>query len=223
MKRMKMVKILAILMAMATVLYIGIEVYGYNNSHREYVLYAAELYEGEIPPPLWYTPEQLGIFEVIERENSTSVRIAVDIEREQLILREVHPIFQYKDKFYKVCCTIGGIAYSATLYEGEIPPPLWYTPEQLGAVEVADYRVENATNVWLVVPPGEEPFPLQEVQPIFKYKEKFYKVSPLWAGYPVPSNLPQQPIGAALCGIGWLATGILWLNWRKEDKATKSS
>lgn len=151
MKRMKMVKILAILMAMATVLYIGIEVYGYNNSHREYVLYAAEL------------------------------------------------------------------------YEGEIPPPLWYTPEQLGAVEVADYRVENATNVWLVVPPGEEPFPLQEVQPIFKYKEKFYKVSPLWAGYPVPSNLPQQPIGAALCGIGWLATGILWLNWRKEDKATKSS
>jgi hypothetical protein len=116
--------------------------------------------------------------------------------------------------------SLGGIAYSATLYEGEIPS-IWYTPEQLGAVFVADYY-ENATVVWLVVPVGNEPFPLREVQPIFKYKDRFYQVSELCIDYPVPANLPQQPVGAVLCGVGWFATGILWLRWRKEDEATNS-
>jgi hypothetical protein len=152
MKRMEIVKILSILMAIATVIYVGTEVYAYNHNPLN-----------------------------------------------------------------------GGIAYSATLYEGEIPPPHWYTPEQLGAVFVADYGDENATVVWLVVPPGNEPFPLREVKPIFKYKERFYQVSELCIGYPVPSNLPQQPVGAVSCGIGWLATGILWLKWRKEDETTKIS
>jgi len=149
MKRMKIIGILAIVMAIATAIWVGAEAYAYSNHSRGDVLYAADLYTSEIPPPIWNTTEQLGIVEVIEYENTTSVHINVDKER--------------------------------------------------------------------------EPFPLQEVQPIFQYNGKFYKVSPLWMGYPVPPNLPQQPAGAALCGIGWCATGILWLKWRKKDEATKSS
>jgi len=149
MKRMEIVKILAIVMTIATVMYVGGEVYAHSNSSRGDVLYAAVLYESEIPPPVWNTTEQLGIVEVIEYENTTSVHINVDLEK--------------------------------------------------------------------------APFPLQEVQPIFQYKGKFYKVSPLWMGYPVPLNLPQQPFGAVSCGIGWLGIGILWLKWRKEDEATNSS
>lgn len=143
MERMKIVKILAIVMIAATAMYVGTEVYAYSNSSRGDVLYAANLYESEVPPPAWYTPEQLGIVEVIEYENTTSVHINVDREK--------------------------------------------------------------------------EPFPLQEVQPIFQYNEKFFKVSPLWMGYPVPPNLPQQPEGAFLCGISWFATGILWIKWRKRE------
>ncbi len=146
---MKIVKILALVMSITTAMYIGAEAYAYSNSARGDVLYAADLYDSENPPPPIYTHEQLGIVEVIEYENTTSVHINVDKER--------------------------------------------------------------------------EPFPLQEVQPIFQYKGKFYKVSPLWMGYPVPPNLPQQPVGAVFCGTGWGFTGILWLKWRKEDEAADSS
>ena len=150
MRRIKIVKILAIVMVIATVIYVAAEAYAYSNSSRGDVLYAADLYESEIPPPIWNTTEQLGIVEVIDYgygENATWVHINVDKER--------------------------------------------------------------------------EPFPLQEVQPIFQYKGKFYKVSPLWMMPGLPRNLLQQPAGAVFCGIGWCATGILWLNWRKEDEATK--
>ena len=147
MRRIKIVKILAIVMVIATVIYIAAETYAYSNSSRGNVSYAADLYESEIPPPIWNTTEQLGIVEVIEYENATSVHINVDKER--------------------------------------------------------------------------EPFPLQEVQPIFQYEDKFYKVSPLWMGYPVPPNLLQQPIGFASCIMGWCFIGILWLKWRKKDEATK--
>jgi len=115
--------------------------------------------------------------------------------------------------------SMGDVLYAADLYPSE--PVTWYPPEELGIVQVIEY--ENTTSVHINVDKEKEPFPLQEVQPIFRYNEKFYKVSPLWMGYPVPPNLPQQPFGAVSCGIGWLGIGILWLKWRKEDEATNSS
>ncbi|MBS7632421.1 hypothetical protein KEJ15_02200 [Candidatus Bathyarchaeota archaeon] len=116
------------------------------------------------------------------------------------------------------------IAYSATLYEGETSPPVWYSPEELGAVAILDYGEENASNVWLCVPPGNEPFPLREVKPIFIYpgKNNFYQVSELCISFPVPRNLPQQPAGAIFCGVGWIATGMLYLKWKGEDEEVKS-
>lgn len=149
MKKLSIVLLAAIVMTIATGIYVRAEAYAYSNSSRGDVLYASNLYESENPPPHWYEPEELGIIEVIEYENTTSVHINVDKER--------------------------------------------------------------------------EPFPLQEVQPIFQYKDKFYKVSPLWMGYPVPPNLPQQPAGAVFCGIGWCVTVVLGLKWRKEDEATNNS
>lgn len=116
---------------------------------------------------------------------------------------------------------IGGIAYSAPLYRGETPPSVWYTPEELGAVEVVDFGYEDATIVWLVVPEGAEPFNLMEVKPIFKFKERFYQVSEFWHGYPVPKNLPQYPVGVGLIGTGWCITGFIY--WKKREKTYEGS
>ena len=149
MKRKKILKMLAVLMAIATVVYVGTEVYAYKNSK----------------------------------------------DRPQ-----------------------GGIAYGVEPYEGERPSKV-YTPEELGAVDFIFYYYTDIPS-HIIVPPGKEPFPLQEVQPVFEYKGKLYRVSALWAAYPVPPNLPQQPVGAVSCGIGWCITGILWLKWRKEDETT---
>jgi hypothetical protein len=104
MKRMEIVKILSILMAIATVIYVGAEVYGYSNSSQiRDVVYFADLYEGESSPPI-YTPEQLGIVQVgLDYENNTKgVHIIVDKDREPFPLQTVQPIFQYNGTLYKI-------------------------------------------------------------------------------------------------------------------------
>ncbi|MGB9778949.1 MAG: hypothetical protein ACPLW8_06040 [Candidatus Bathyarchaeales archaeon] len=167
MERMKIVKILVVLMAIATVIYIGTEAYAYVNANTF-----------DDPDCGWIRP---------------------GAER-------------------------GGWAVSAELYRGETPPPKWYHPEELGAVAILDYGIENATVVWLIVPFDSDPLrdELRQQKPIFIHPGtgRFYQISELCIAFPVPPNLPQQPVGVALCGIGWIVTGALWLNWRKEDETS---
>ncbi|MGD8545920.1 MAG: hypothetical protein PVH12_07070, partial [Candidatus Bathyarchaeota archaeon] len=80
------------------------------------------------------------------------------------------------------------VMYAAIEYESAIPPTDWYTPGQLGIVNIIEREGR-----WLhtVVDKEKEPFPLQRINPIFLYKEEFYQVSSLWA---TPS-LPRHTIG----------------------------
>ena len=103
--RMKKVfTVTLILMAILTVIYVSAVVCANTNANaypHRYVLYGAFEYESETPPTDWYTPEQLGIYEVIELGESW-LHIAVDREKEPFPLQSENPIFLYKDKFYQV-------------------------------------------------------------------------------------------------------------------------
>jgi hypothetical protein len=106
-KTKRMVKAALILMAILTVIYVSAVVYANTNAYpypHRYVLYAAFAYESETPPTDWYTPEQLGIYDVIEYGENGSywLHIAVDREKEPFPLQSENPIFLYKDKFYQV-------------------------------------------------------------------------------------------------------------------------
>ena len=112
----KVVKAVLVLMTVFSVLYASAIVLAYTiaysnnlNSNR-YVIYAADRYQGDIPPIKWYTPEQLGIDHVIDYKESCSwLQIAVDRQREPFPLQKETPVFLYKDRFYQVS-------------------PLWVTP-----------------------------------------------------------------------------------------------
>lgn len=110
------------------------------------------------------------------------------------------------------------VVYAAFEYESETLPTDWYTPEQLGTIKIIEYG-ENET-YWLhvVIDCQKEPFPLQEEQPIFIYKDKFYQISPLWATPGLPESVKGQLItGGLLLGSGWiLAVGFL-INGRKKE------
>ena len=108
------------------------------------------------------------------------------------------------------------VAYAAFEYRGDTPPTEWYTPEQLGIYDVTVYE-ENYSFLHIAVDREKEPFPLQEKQPVFLYKDKFYRVSQLWATPGLPESVKQWqfPI-AGLLGIGWISTGILFI-WRKKE------
>jgi hypothetical protein len=108
------------------------------------------------------------------------------------------------------------VLYGAFEYESETPPTDWYTPEQLGIYDVIEYG-ENAS-LHIAVDREKEPFPLQSENPIFLYKDKFYQVSPLWAGYGLPESVKQcqMPIGGAL-GVCWISIGVLFLKRRNEE------
>ena len=64
----KLKKIVLLLMAISTVVYIGAVVYADSSVYSAYndIVYAAFEYESETPPTNWYTPEQLGIFNIME-------------------------------------------------------------------------------------------------------------------------------------------------------------
>jgi len=96
------------------------------------------------------------------------------------------------------------VAHTAVKYESETPPAEWYTPEQLGIVELVYYE-ENCTWLHAVVDREKEPFPLQEEQSIFKYKDKFYQISPLWTTPGLSESAKGQLIGGGvLVGSGWV-------------------
>jgi hypothetical protein len=107
------------------------------------------------------------------------------------------------------------VVYAAFEYESETTPTNWYMPEQLGIVKIIEYE-ENGSWLHIVVDPKQEPFPLQEEQPIFLYNSTFYQVSPLWVTPGLPESVKQWqiPIGGVL-GVGWVLTGAIFLKERK--------
>jgi len=107
----RVVKAALILMTILTVIYVSAVVYANANANansspypHRYVLYAAFEYEGDAPPAERYTPEQLGIYHVIEYGENGSywLHIAVDREKEPFPLQEKQPVFLYEDKLYQV-------------------------------------------------------------------------------------------------------------------------
>ena len=107
------------------------------------------------------------------------------------------------------------VVYAAFEYESETSPTNWYTPEQLGIVKIIEYGENGSYWLHIVVDPKQEPFPLQEEQPIFLYNSTFYQVSPLWVTPGLPESVKQWqiPIGGVL-GVGWVLTGALSLKGR---------
>ena len=109
------------------------------------------------------------------------------------------------------------VVYAAFERESETPPTEWYTPEELGIVEIPDYE-EDYTWFQVVVELEKEPFPLQEEQPIFKYKDKFYQIAGMWVT-PGFGESAKGPLigGGVLVGLGWVFCGVLFLKGRKEE------
>jgi len=222
----KVVKAILLFMTILTVIYVSAVVYAnsnYDSSDDFYDydhLYAAFEYESDTPPTEWYTPEELGIYDVIERgENDSSwLNIAVDLAKEPFPLQSV--IFLYKDKFYQVSAhpwLSRYVGYAAFRYKADTPPSDWYTPEQLGIYYVIEYG-ENASGLHIAVDLAKEPFPLQNENPIFLYKDKFYRVSSLWVTFSSRRTVrwPILIVGGAL-GAGWIIIGVLFLKWRKNE------
>ena len=125
-------------------------------------------------------------------------------------------VYANTDSDYQVCSN-RYVLYGAGRYEGDIPPTEWYMPEQLGIYDVIEYTV-NSSWVHIAVDREKEPFSLQEKQPIFLYKDRYYQVWQMWVTPALTSNGKQWQISiGAVLGAGWVFTGILFLNWRKKE------
>ena len=113
------------------------------------------------------------------------------------------------------------VVYAAYKHEQDTPPTEWYTPEELGIVEV--WELGNRT-VQIVVDRRKEPFPFgplgnDDQLTVFLYKDEFYTVSHRWVTFANGGgSLPpwQIPIAGAL-GAGWAFTGALFVKWRKKE------
>ncbi|MCL6578698.1 MAG: hypothetical protein K6T73_04845 [Candidatus Bathyarchaeota archaeon] len=109
------------------------------------------------------------------------------------------------------------VVYAAFKYEGDTPPTEWYTPEQLGICGVTEHGGNGFYWLHIAVDPEKEPFLLQEKQPIFLYKDKYYQVSPHWVTPGLPESVKQWQISiGGVLGAGWVLTGVLFLKWRKN-------
>lgn len=111
------------------------------------------------------------------------------------------------------------VIYAVYKYEQDPPPTEWYTPEELGIVEVWEV---NGRALQIIVDREKEPFPFgpygtDDQLTIFLYKDEFYTVAHRWVTFaPYHVTQWQIPIGGAL-GVGWVFTGALFLKGRKEE------
>jgi len=111
------------------------------------------------------------------------------------------------------------VIYAAYKYEQDTPPTEWYTPEELGIVEVWEV---NGRTLQIIVDREKEPFPFgpygtDDQLTIFLYKDGFYTVAHRWVTFaPYHVKQWQIPIGVAL-GAGWLFVGVLFLKGRKKE------
>lgn len=115
-----------------------------------------------------------------------------------------------------------GVVYAAFEYKSDIPPPVWYTPEELGIVGIIELGKEGGA-VQIVVDREKEPFSLQKEQPVFLYKDKFYGVSSRWVTFfPLENDKQLQILIGVLLGAGWVLTGVLFFKERKNRKSNAS-
>jgi len=128
-------------------------------------------------------------------------------------------IVHAKASFHDYANSYRYVVYATYKYEQDTPPTEWYTPEELGIVEV--HKVDSRA-VQTIVDREKEPFPFgpygtDDQRTIFLYKDEFYVVSHRWVtfadGYVTQW---QVPIGMALGG-GWVFSGILFLKSRKKE------
>lgn len=110
-------------------------------------------------------------------------------------------------------------AYVAGEYKSEKPATDWYTPEQLGIVEIIEHEYGENDTYWLVVVVDreKEPFPLFST--IFKYKDKFYQISQREVLPWLPESVKHWQILAGVgIGAGWVFVGAMFLRERKKTR-----
>lgn len=88
-------------MMLLTMIYLGVVMVVNANSRPKYLVYGAFIEESEVPPDECYTPEQLGIVEIIEH-GASYLELIVDSSKEPFPLQEENPVFAYKHDFYRV-------------------------------------------------------------------------------------------------------------------------
>ena len=134
-----------------------------------------------------------------------------------LILMVILTVIYASTVVYVNTTTSLNLVYAADLYKSGASPSNWYTPDQLGIVDIIEYEANNSCWLHVVVDRDKEPFPLQREQPIFLYKDRFFQVSPLWATPRPPEGTQQwQVLLGGVLGVGWIFTGALFLKWRKK-------
>ncbi len=117
---------------------------------------------------------------------------------------------------------IGGkVVYWAKKYEGT--PPLNYSkPEELGISKVIHHGYDDPDGIDIVI--LNEPFPLRERQPIFKWNERFYQISdepgPFYKSSPCPQvqvvMKSMQATGSIIL-VGWLIIVYYHLKEKKVN------
>ena len=117
------------------------------------------------------------------------------------------------------------VVYAAFKYELDTPPTKWYTPEELGIVDI---REIDSYEAQIVVDREKEPFPFgphgTDDQPTrFLYKGKFYTVSSRWVTFDYEhGNQWQIPISGTLAlGSVSVFTGALFLKRRRNKECER--
>ena len=109
------------------------------------------------------------------------------------------------------------VVYAAYKSESDAPPSVWYTPEELGIVEIYDFGEDDPGAVQITVDRQKEPFPLQEETPIFLFRDDFYIVSSHWVTFADSNGIQWQvPTGVAL-GTVWTFLGVLFVRRRMRE------
>lgn len=123
----------------------------------------------------------------------------------------------YYDLIYQPSRPPPNNGYPAFLYNGT--PTGWYTPEQLGIYALTSDE-EGDPLIFVLIDKDREPFPLMDKQPIFLYKDKFYRVSALW----VTPGLRENNLSSLLFVIGLVLVpvwGITILSYIEKKKQSR--
>ena len=96
-----------------------------------------------------------------------------------------------------------GVVNGAYVYESQTSPSKWYLPRELGIYEIIEYGENDFLQIKCVDS-------LQQEQPIFKYKDKFYQVSPLWITLGLQEPWWTWGNGPVIMGMGIILI-VAWI------------
>jgi len=116
------------------------------------------------------------------------------------------------------------VVYAAYEYESDTLPPDWYMPDRLGICEVIEHGQGGFLQI--VDAREEEPLQLQIEQPVFKYKDKFYQISPHWVTPALPEPWWTRGNGSILTGVGMMLILVLITlitEWRKALRSSSNA